>query len=112
MKLLTFTCLLLFNYMITLVSAHGYVGSVTMEGVPYPGNTPAAAQPTGSVIREVSTISPVKGATNPDLNCGMDSEFAEKVASANPGDRIQIGWIGGGGQLVIHCQCDLNSSCI
>ncbi len=86
--------------LIPLVVAHGYVGSVTIAGTSYAGNAPGASQPTGSVIREVSTISPVKGSSNEDLNCGMDAEFAQEVAPANPGDKIQIAWVGNGGANV------------
>lgn len=36
-----------------LVSAHGYLGSVTIDGKSYPGNTPGGAT-NPSIIRQVS----------------------------------------------------------
>lgn len=76
------------------VSAHGYVGSVTIDGKVYQGNVPGGtANP--SVIRQVSTIDPVKGATNPSLNCGMNATMASDVANANPGSQILVSWVGG-----------------
>ncbi|KIJ15796.1 lytic polysaccharide mono-oxygenase [Paxillus involutus ATCC 200175] len=76
------------------VSAHGYVGSVTIDGTSYPGNEPGGAT-NPSIIRQVSTIDPVKGATNPSLNCGMNATLAADVANANPGSQIQVHWVGG-----------------
>ncbi|KAF9218892.1 glycoside hydrolase family 61 protein [Gyrodon lividus] len=77
-----------------LVSAHGYVGSVTIDGTLYPGNEPSGST-NPSVIRQVSTIDPVKGATNPSLNCGMNATLAANVANANPGSQLQVHWVGG-----------------
>ncbi|KAF8839802.1 hypothetical protein BDN67DRAFT_731217 [Paxillus ammoniavirescens] len=77
-----------------LVSAHGYVGSVTIDGTSYPGNEPGGTT-NPSIIRQVSTIDPVKGATNPSLNCGMNATLAADVANANPGSQIQVHWVGG-----------------
>ncbi|KAF9218867.1 hypothetical protein BS17DRAFT_822294 [Gyrodon lividus] len=77
-----------------LVSAHGYVGSVTIDGTSYLGNEPGGAM-NPSVIRQVSTIDPVKGATNPSLNCGMNATLAANVANANPGSQLQVHWVGG-----------------
>ncbi|KAL6305717.1 glycosyl hydrolase family 61-domain-containing protein [Sparassis latifolia] len=76
------------------VSAHGYVGSVSIGGTVYAGSMPGHDQGT-SPIRTVSTISPVKGATNPDLNCGMDAQLAGIDAPAAPGSNITIQWVGG-----------------
>jgi len=76
------------------VSAHGYIGSVTIDGQSYPGNQPGGTT-NPSVIRQVSTIDPVKGATDPSLNCGMDAALASDVANANPGSQILVQWVGG-----------------
>ncbi|KAF9232370.1 glycoside hydrolase family 61 protein [Melanogaster broomeanus] len=89
--LLTFSSALLLP---VLVSAHGYVGSVTIDGTSYPGNEPGDNSNSG-VIRTVSTIDPVKGATNPSMNCGMDAALAADVANANPGSQLQVYWVGG-----------------
>ncbi|KAF8557187.1 glycoside hydrolase [Imleria badia] len=77
-----------------LVSAHGYIGSVSIDGKVYTGNVPGGTT-AASIIRQVSTISPVKGATNPSLNCGMNATLAANVGSANPGSQLLIHWVGG-----------------
>ncbi|KAI6139698.1 glycoside hydrolase family 61 protein [Pisolithus tinctorius] len=76
------------------VLAHGFVGSVTIDGTTYEGNIPGGTT-NPSVIRQVSTIDPVKGATNPSLNCGMNATEASDVANANPSSQILIYWVGG-----------------
>ncbi|KAI6139663.1 glycoside hydrolase family 61 protein [Pisolithus tinctorius] len=76
------------------VLAHGFVGSVTIDGTTYQGNIPGGTT-NPSVIRQVSTIDPVKGATNPSLNCGMNATEASDVANANPSSQILIYWVGG-----------------
>ncbi|KIK96832.1 glycoside hydrolase family 61 protein [Paxillus rubicundulus Ve08.2h10] len=89
--LLAFSLAVLFPI---LISAHGYVGSVTIDGTSYPGNEPGGAT-SDTIIRQVSTIDPVKGATNPSMNCGMNATLAADVADANPGSQIQVHWVGG-----------------
>ncbi|KAI9567884.1 glycoside hydrolase family 61 protein [Boletus coccyginus] len=78
------------------VRAHGYVAQVTIDGKAYAGNVPNA-QPTPSIIRQINDISPVKGASNPYLNCGQDAQKADLVANANPGSRLQFLWLDGDG---------------
>ncbi|KAI5994127.1 glycosyl hydrolase family 61-domain-containing protein [Pisolithus albus] len=85
---------LLFFLLPVSVSAHGFVGSVTIDGQTYQGNTPGGTT-NPSVIRQVSTIDPVKGATNPSLNCGMNATLASDVANANPGSQVLVYWVGG-----------------
>ena len=53
-----------------------------------------------SVIRQVSDISPVKGASNPALNCGLSAQLATLVANANPGSTMAFNWSGGDFELV------------
>jgi len=88
---LTFLSLLL----PTLVSAHGFVSQVTIDGTVYKGNSPGSGATTPSIIRQVSSNSPVKGASNPDLNCGLSAQLAQDVAQANPGSQLEIQWSGG-----------------
>jgi hypothetical protein len=78
-----------------LVSAHGFVQQVTIDGTVYQGNNLNVATPAPSIIRLVSTNSPVKGATNPAMNCGQDAQFASLVGNANPGSQIDVLWVGG-----------------
>ncbi|KAJ3574602.1 hypothetical protein NP233_g1662 [Leucocoprinus birnbaumii] len=74
--------------------AHGYVADIDIAGKDYKGDVPAGDK-NPSVIRQVSDISPVKGATNPDINCGLNASPAALNAHANPGDSIAFDWRGG-----------------
>lgn len=78
-----------------LVSAHGYVNKVTIDGTVYQGNSVGTTATISSIIRQVNTNSPVKGATNPDINCGASAQLAADVANANPGSTVQVFWVGG-----------------
>lgn len=75
------------------VAAHGYVHQVVIDGTTYPGNAPGAT-PSPSIIRQISTIDPVKGANNPNLNCGQNSQPASLVANAMPGSTMAFSWGG------------------
>lgn len=79
----------------TLVSAHGFVQQVTIDGTVYKGNNLNVGTPAPSIIRLVSTNSPVKGSTNSALNCGQDAQLASLVGNANPGSQLEILWVGG-----------------
>ncbi|KAF9218887.1 hypothetical protein BS17DRAFT_475982 [Gyrodon lividus] len=78
------------------VQAHGYVAQVAIDGKVYIGNVPNA-QPTPSIVRQINDVSPVKGASNPYLNCGQDAQKATLVADANPGSQLNFWWKGGDG---------------
>lgn len=39
----------------------------------------------------------MKGATNPDIICGLSAQNAEMVVNANPGSVFSIQWSGGDG---------------
>jgi Auxiliary Activity family 9 (formerly GH61) len=73
------------------IAAHGVLKSVTIDGTTYTGNFPNA-QPTGSPIRQVADIGPVKGATNEDLNCGLAAQLATMVVPAIPGSVLEFLW--------------------
>ena len=72
-------------------AAHGFVTKVVIDGTTYTGNVPAA-QPSDSPIRQISDISPVKGASNPSLNCGLNAQLASMVVPANPGSSMEFYW--------------------
>ncbi|KAJ3576837.1 hypothetical protein NP233_g170 [Leucocoprinus birnbaumii] len=77
--------------------AHGFVSDLNIAGTDYKGNDPTegGVTPFPSVIRQISTQSPVKGAMNPSINCGMNATAASLNANANPGDLIEFYWRGG-----------------
>ncbi|KAI9448963.1 glycosyl hydrolase family 61-domain-containing protein [Russula earlei] len=77
--------------LIPSVTAHGFVTQVIIDGTTYTGNVPNA-QPSDSPIRQISDISPVKGANNPSLNCGLNAQLATMVVPANPGSVVEFYW--------------------
>ena len=80
----------------TYASAHGFVYKLGVNTQTYTGNLPGATPSAPSVIREISTQDPVKGASNPSLTCGMNSTAGTLVADVMPGDAITFDWRGGG----------------
>ncbi|KDR76812.1 hypothetical protein GALMADRAFT_31073, partial [Galerina marginata CBS 339.88] len=79
----------------THVFAHGFVWKLGVNTQTYTGNLPGATA-AASVIREIATQDPVKGATNPSLTCGQNSTAGSLVADANPGDSVTFDWRDGG----------------
>jgi hypothetical protein len=73
------------------IAAHGVLTSIAIDGTTYTGNFPNA-KPKDSPIRQVADIGPVKGANNPDLNCGLAAQLATMVVPANPGSDIDFHW--------------------
>ncbi|KAK7005670.1 glycosyl hydrolase family 61-domain-containing protein [Favolaschia claudopus] len=88
------TLLILLATSATTVSAHGFVHKVWIGSKTFLGNTPNA-EPTGSIVRQINSVDPVKGALNPFVNCGNDAQLAEDIADANPGDHMAFLWTGG-----------------
>ncbi|KIJ33027.1 lytic polysaccharide monooxygenase, partial [Sphaerobolus stellatus SS14] len=88
------------------VLGHGFLASVEIDGKVYQGNNPdfvqSPSQQIDSPIRLVDMINPVKGATNPAVNCGSNAAKAKLVAEANPGSNIAFNWSGGSSQHWPH----------
>jgi hypothetical protein len=77
------------------VAAHGYVKKVVIDGTIYIGPLPAdvaGATDSPSPIRQIANIGPVKGATNPEINCGLSAQLASLVVPANPGSSMEFYW--------------------
>ncbi|KAF7304393.1 hypothetical protein HMN09_00841400 [Mycena chlorophos] len=91
--LLPLLCLQLLS-VLPSVAAHGFVHIVWDNTKTYVGNIPQA-EPTPSIVRQIDTVDPVKGANNTFLNCGQDAQLAESVATVNPGDEMRFLWQGG-----------------
>jgi len=77
-----------------LVSAHGFLNSLTINGMAYIGNKPSenSSDPIQSIIRQVKTQRPNTNASNPAVNCGPEALAASQVAEANPGDSLTFSW--------------------
>ncbi|KAF8884109.1 glycoside hydrolase family 61 protein [Infundibulicybe gibba] len=72
-------------------SAHGFVSKVTIDGKAYTGGIGMSNGAT-SIIRQVSEQDPIKGATNPSVNCGTNAKPSTLVGDANPGSEIDFDW--------------------
>ncbi|KAF9269749.1 hypothetical protein L218DRAFT_890571 [Marasmius fiardii PR-910] len=83
------------------VSAHGYIATVDINGKDFPGNIPNG-ETKPSIIRQIGDVSPVKGANNKDLFCGISEQVASDIATANPGDTISFDWRGGDNSFWPH----------
>jgi len=83
------------------VDAHGFLSTVSIDGRSYTGNVPGSAT-APSAIRQITDIVPVKGASNPNLNCGLNATQATLVASANPGSHIAFNCSGKNFAFVRH----------
>ena len=53
-------------------------------------------------IRAINDINPVKGTSNPDINCGHNAQKAALVADANPGSVVEFAWQNGEGGTWVH----------
>ncbi|RDB30012.1 Cellulose-growth-specific protein [Hypsizygus marmoreus] len=73
------------------VSAHGFVSTITIDGKTFKGNRPSGSK-SPSIIRQISTQDPVKGANNAAVNCGPNAQVASLVADAKPGSTITFDW--------------------
>ncbi|KAF7378061.1 hypothetical protein MSAN_00230200 [Mycena sanguinolenta] len=77
------------------VLGHGFVWKVGIDATQtLIGNVPNA-KPTGSIVRQINSVDPVKGADNPYVNCGNDAQLAEDIVDVNPGDNMSFLWAGG-----------------
>ncbi|KAF8269944.1 glycoside hydrolase, partial [Lactarius quietus] len=77
------------------VAAHGLLLKISIDGTTYNGPLPADAaggSAIASPIRQIADIGPVKGATNPDMNCGLSAKLASMVVPANPGSVMEFYW--------------------
>lgn len=74
------------------VAAHGYVKTVTIAGQSFQANQPFDNNVKPSGIRKVSDVSPIKGANNPDIECGINAQPASLVLAAKPGDTVTFDW--------------------
>ena len=80
--------------------AHGILHRITINGQSFLGNGVDGGTPFPSVIRQVSTPNPNKGANNTALNCGPNALPATLIANANPGDQFGFDWKGADGSNV------------
>jgi hypothetical protein len=77
------------------VSAHGFVHQIAVNGRTFTGAQPGGQRNNReSVIRQIRTAEPVKGANNAAVNCGPGAFRASTVAEVQPGDTLSFDWRG------------------
>lgn len=84
-----------------LVSAHGFVDFIKVDGKTYKGNNPGKGGK-DSVIRQVTSINPSYGTNNANLNCGPGAQPAALSATAKPGSSLAFNWVAAPGQKWPH----------
>lgn len=94
--------------LVLTVSAHGFVWKVNIDGKSYDGNQPNGRSDP-SIIRQIDDTGPVKGAGNPDINCGINSKRAQLVADASPGSVITFDWRAGSDMSKVSCRPSLSN---
>jgi len=75
-----------------LVAAHGIVQDIKIDGKSFKGNGVNGGPVVASGIRQVTAQDPIKGAKNPDVNCGTNSKPASMVLNVNPGSKMEFDW--------------------
>lgn len=82
-------------------AAHGTVVAINIDGTVYKGIAAGdGPNPSTSPIRLVANNGPVKGASNPDLACGLGGAAGKPaafVAPAKAGSQIAFDWKAGSG---------------
>ncbi|KAJ7762634.1 glycoside hydrolase family 61 protein [Mycena metata] len=80
--------------LIASAAAHGWVGTLTVNGKKYIGNKPVEQTPHGvpSVVRQISNNLPVKDVTSPALICGRSALPAADVATVPAGATMLFDW--------------------
>jgi len=89
------------------VLGHGWVARIIIDGTTYEGNNPfnpGSASP--SPIRLPKSSDPVKGATNPDLGCGLEAKAGAKVADAKAGSKVEFHWINDAPDKPVSCNAN------
>ena len=97
-------CAFFLSAVVASVNAHGFLDSVTIDGTRHTGNYPInrniSPTDTATAIRQIQDVLPVKGASNRNLNCGLNATYAPLVLRANPGSTISFNCSGVDYQLV------------
>lgn len=75
-----------------LVSGHGIIQNVQVNGKTYPGATGPGSDPSNSPVRAVSSGDPIDDVTSPMMLCGRDSKQAPMSITVAPGDKVEVAW--------------------
>jgi hypothetical protein len=90
---------------VSSVLGHGYLGQVSVDGTTFKGAVPGVGGGDANPIRLINDITPVKGATNPDVTCGKGAQPAGLTVDAKPGSSMGFLWKNGENGpvcLIIH----------
>jgi len=82
--------------LVPFAAAHGSLRFVRIDGQQFDGPIPASdPSQQQSIIREIYSVDPVKGANTRDVNCGQGATNAAQVADVKPGSLLQFNWANG-----------------
>jgi hypothetical protein len=81
--------------LVPYAAAHGSLRFVRIDGQQFDGPIPASDPSQQSIIREIYSVDPVKGANNRAVNCGQGATNAALVADVKPGSLLQFNWANG-----------------
>lgn len=76
---------------LSLVSAHGFVTFISVDGVLYYGANGVNAS-SDSPMRKVASNFPVTNVSSTDLICGLDASPASTIVNVQKGSLIQFIW--------------------
>jgi hypothetical protein len=75
-----------------LVSGHGIIKNVKINGKTYPGALGPGSDAANSPVRPVSSGDPIDDVNSSSMTCGTASKKAPISANVKVGDKVEITW--------------------
>jgi len=75
-----------------LVSGHGIIKKLEVNGKTYPGALGPGSDPSNSPVRAVASGDPIDDETLPSMACGTSAKNAPLSAAVKAGDNVQVYW--------------------
>ncbi|KAH7087231.1 glycosyl hydrolase family 61-domain-containing protein [Auriculariales sp. MPI-PUGE-AT-0066] len=102
MKSIILSCVA-FCLSVSLVGAHGTVGTFTANGKTYIGPQPRSNSNLNSPVREIDTLNPITDANSGSMACGPGAKSSAKaVADVTAGSSVSFTWTAGTSQKWPH----------
>lgn len=102
MKSVILSCVAFCLY-VSLVGAHGTVGTFTANGKTYIGPQPRSNSNLDSPVREIDTLNPITDLNSDSMKCGPGAKSsARAVAEVNAGSSVSFSWTAGTSQKWPH----------
>jgi len=75
-----------------LVSGHGIIKKLEVNGKTYPGALGPGSDPSNSPVRTVASGDPIDDVTLPSMACGTSAKNAPLSAAVKAGDQLKVYW--------------------